>query len=456
MDEETAARGRRRDRAIRRGGLATIAARAVMALVSVVILAIASRSLTHEEFGLVASLTSLYIVVSYASLGLGGVLMTRLAAGSARDDREGMRQVTTDALTALGVIGVFIAGAGAASAFVLPWPTWLGTDTVSDAEVQRSVVLFFVFSGISIVTIVGSSVLVAMQRLATDQTWTAIGGIVSLVLAVIASVLDLPPWGYVVALTAGPGLTAAGRATWAIVVDYPYLRPVARAKFDRRLLEFAKSSGYLGLINIAAAISLSIDAVVVAGVKGASAAAVFSVASRMFLLLGTIVGLVGRQVWAALTEAISRGDLAWARSRYFRAIIVVGAVMAVGSAPLLVLGRPLARIWVGSGLQPPNSLFLALFIYTVYITVVSQASVLLLATQRLKVLAIVGVLQTPVNLGASIVFTHWWGLVGPVIGSLVTHILIALPLIVFLTRRLLVGLEQTVPPPSNSVGLATP
>jgi O-antigen/teichoic acid export membrane protein len=455
MDEQTAARGHDRDRAIRRGGLATIGARAIMALISVAILAIASRSLTHEEFGLVATLTSLYIVVGYAGLGLGGVLMTRLAAAHGKDDRPAMRQVTTDAFTALGMIGAGLGALGALSVFVLPWPNWLGTHHVPDSEVKLSVALFFVFSGISVVTIVGSSVFVAMQRLATDQIWTAVGGVVSLVLAIIAAVLDLPPWGYVVALTAGPGFTAAGRATWALVVEYPYMRPRGLSRFDRRLLEFAKSSGYLGLINIAAAISLSLDAVVVAAVKGASAAAVFSVASRMFLLLGTVVGLVGRQVWAALTEAINRGDFAWARSRYARAIFVVGGVVAIGSVPLVVLGKPLARIWVGSGLVPPTSLFITLFAYTVYITCISQASVLLLATQRLKVLAIVGMLQTPLNLAISILFTHWWGLVGPVIGRLVSHIAIVFPVIYVLTRRVLNGLEDTVPPPST-VGMQAP
>jgi O-antigen/teichoic acid export membrane protein len=452
MDQETAARGRERDRAIRRGGLATIAARAVMALVSVAILAVASRSLSHEEFGLVATVTSLYIVVSYASLGLGGVLMTRLAQSRARDDHEAMRQATTDALTALGAIGLVLGGLGALSVFVLPWTSWLGTHTVPESEVKLSVALFFIFSGISIVTIAGSSVLVAMQRLATDQIWTAVGGLVSLALAVVAAVLDLPPWGYIVALTAGPGLTAAGRATWAIAIEYPYLRPKGLSRFDRRLGEFAKSSGYLGLINIAAAISLSLDAVVVAAVKGSAAAAVFSVASRMFLLLGTIVGLVGRQVWSALTEAINRGDFEWARSRYWRAVVVVGGVVALGSLPLVFAGRSLARIWVGSGLVPPLSLFVTLAVYTVYINVVSQASVLFLVTQRLKVLAIVGVLQTPVNLGISILFTRWWGLVGPVYGSLISHVLLVLPVIVVVSRRLLRGLESTVPPPT--VGLA--
>jgi len=73
-------------------------------------------------------------------------------------------------------------------------------------------------------------------------------------------------------------------------------------------------------------------------------------------------------------------------------MVVVGGVITLGSLPLVFVGRPLARIWVGSGLVPPLSLFVTLAAYTVYITVVSQASVLLLVTQRLKVLAIVGVL----------------------------------------------------------------
>jgi O-antigen/teichoic acid export membrane protein len=451
MEPDAAARGRARDRAIRRGGLATVIARLVMALASVLILAVAARSLDHREFGLVATLASLYIVVGYAGLGLGGVLLTRLAAARARDDHAAMRQLMTDAITALGIIGAALGGLGVLSVWVLPWHTWLGTDGLPRSEVDFTVGLFFVLSGISVVTIVGTSVLVAVQRLATDQIWTAIGGLAAMLLAIGAAALDLPPWGYVAAITGGPALTAAGRATWAIVIEYPYLRPAGFARLDRRLWTFVKSSGYLGLINVAAALSLSIDVVVVAAVKGSSSAAVFSVASRMYLLLGTVVGLVGRQVWSALTEAITRGDFDWARSRYRHAIVFVGASVGVGSLALLGAGRFLARLWVGPDLVPPWSLFIIFTGYTIYITVISQASVLLMATERLKLLAVVGILQTPVNLVASILLTKSLGLTGPVVGSLITHIALVAPVIVILTRQSLRAFARSAATASSSV-----
>jgi O-antigen/teichoic acid export membrane protein len=444
-------RGRQRDRAIRRGGVATLLARVVMAVVTLLILAVASRALHHAEFGLVSTLGSLYIVVSYASLGLGGVLMTRLAAARARDDSAAMRRDMSYAITALGAIGLAIAGLGTASVAVLPWSTWLGATSVSAHEVNLCVGLFFVFSGISLVTIVGSSVLVAMQRLATDQIWTAIGGVVSLLLAVVAAALHLPPWAYVVAVTAGPGCTAAGRASWAVLIEYPYLRPRGLSRLDRRLLDFVKAAGYLGLINIGAALSIGIDAVVVAAVKGPSAAAVFNVASRLFLIMSTVISLVGRQVWSALTEALNRGDYAWVRSRYWQAILAVAAIITVGCAVMVAVGRPVSRLWVGAGLEPPLSLLIAIGLFTIYSTVISQASLLLMASQQLRVLALVVLVQTPLNVGLSIVFTRSFGLVGPLIGSLVATVPTMTPAIWLLTRRLLRGIAEAPSRPAARV-----
>jgi O-antigen/teichoic acid export membrane protein len=446
MTEDAAARAQARDRAIRRGGVATLRARVVTAVVTVLILAVASRSLTHAEFGIVSTLASLYIVASYAGLGLGGVLMTRLAAARGSDDHPAMQRHMSDAVTALGIIGGAIAALGTVSVFVLPWRRWLGAPHLPQGEVQLAVGLFFLFAGFSIITIVGSSVLVAMQRLATDQTWTAIGAVASLLLSVAAAALDLPPWGYIVAITAVPGIVAAGRATWAIVVEYPYLRPRRLARLDRHLVEFMKSSGYLGLINISAALSIGVDAVVVSAVMGASAAAVFNVASRLFLIMSTVIGLVGRQVWSALAEAISRGDYGWARSRYWRAIIAAFTIMTVGSGLIVALGRPISHVWVGSGLEPPISLLLAIGGFTIFSTVATQASVLLMATQRLRTLALVGLVQTPINVIASVYFTRHFGLVGPILGSTVAAVPILTPVLFVLTRRLLRGLEA---PPSG-------
>jgi O-antigen/teichoic acid export membrane protein len=443
MDLDAAVRTQERDSSIRRGVFATLVSRAVSAVTGMLVLAVAARSLDQAEFGLVVTLVSIFVLVGLADLGVSSIFMTRLAEARARDDIEAMRHLVRNGLIALGAIGGIIMLGGGLSAFLLPWHSWIG-GALPERTVEVSVALLFVLSGAVFPALVAMEILRVWQRLATVQFWFAAGSAASLIACLGAAAADLPPWAFMVGIVGMPTFVAIGRALWLFLVEYPHLRPARTGgAAPGGVLDMLKASGYLGTARIAAAFALSSQVFIVALIMGPEAAAVFGVASRMFALLISVVQAAGGQMWPALTDAITRGDLAWAQSRYRRGLLLVGGLTGLGCLVLVIAGQPLAWLWVGPELVPPIDVLLALAVFTLVTAVCGQAMLLPLAVERIKGFAIAIVALTPVGVALSVFLTHELGLVGPALGGLLTQALLIAPFTVILCRRTLNSITST-------------
>lgn len=435
MEDTAAQLGKQRDAAVLKAAVAAILSRLLTSLTAVLTLAIAARSLSATQLGVVAVLTTLVVFLGFGDFGLGTLLMSRLPAAHARGDEDGKRTVVEITLSTLCTTGLLVVVLGSASAFLLPWPTVLGANGLAAGGVRLAVLAFFICGGLSIPATVGARVLAAMQRGAVLHLWNAASGVLTLVTTIVCAALGSPAWAYVVALAGVPMLVGLVETCWALAVAFPELRPRTLLVRPSLAMAFLRSGALFAVLTISTVISYNIDSLVVSAVLGASSAAVFTVASRIFVLVGGTLTLAGQQMWSSLADAIGRGDIAWARSRFKRALFVSTGVNAVVCLILVVIGRWLSRFWVGNGLVPPLPLLIVLAAYTVYSTAVIQASYLLAAIEKVKALAIAGLIMAPVNLVLSIVLTKRYGLTGPILGSIVALVLVMTGPIVVLSWR---------------------
>ncbi|HSY16201.1 MAG TPA: lipopolysaccharide biosynthesis protein [Jatrophihabitantaceae bacterium] len=443
--EDTAARlGKQRDAAVLKAAGAAVASRLLTSLTAVLTLAIAARSLSAAQLGVVAVLTTLVVFLGFGDFGLGTLLMTRLPAANARGDDEGKKTVVEVTLSTLCVTGLLVVAAGGASAYLLPWPALLGAKGLDASGVRLAVLVFFGCGGLSIPATVGARVYAAMQRSAVLHVWNAVAGVLTLITTTFCAVFGTAAWTYVFALAGVPMLVGLLETYWALTRAFPELRPRTLLVRPALAVAFLRSGALFAVLTISTVISYNIDSLVVSSVLGASAAAVFTVASRIFVLVGGTLSLAGQQMWSSLADAIGRGDIAWARSRYRRALVASTSVNGVVCLVLVVIGRWLSRFWVGGGLVPPLSLLIVLAIYTVYSTTVIQASYLLAAIEKVKALAIAGMIMAPVNLVLSVLLTRRYGLTGPVLGSIIALAVVLTGPVVWLTWRQFAALGQPV------------
>jgi O-antigen/teichoic acid export membrane protein len=429
--------GKTRDRALLNAAGATLLARGVSAISLVATLAIAAHSLSKPELGVVAVLTTLSAFLSFGDFGLGTLLMTRLPEAHARGDAAAKREIVGVTFNTLCVIGGTIAVLGVATSAVVPWQTLLGAHKLSNSSVREAVICFFVFGGLGIPVTVGGRVLAAMLRSGSAQLWLALSSLISLAATVVCAKENLPIWAYVGAIAGAPAVVALVQTGWVFIRQFPDLRPKGFGVHPKVAWTFMKASSLFAIMSLSAVISYSIDSLVVSSILGAAAAAVFALAARMFSLVGVTIGLAGQQLWSALTDAITRGDHAWARSRFWRTLLISSGINVFACAVLVVFGRELSRIWVGHSLVPSRSLLIVLAVYTVYSTTTLQASYLLTAVEKVKTIALIGIGGAAFNVGASIVLTHLYGISGPILGSIAALVVVlTIPLIVLCRQQL--------------------
>lgn len=425
-----------RDRALRHSISSGAGVRVVTMALTLLTVAVSVRSLGDTAFGVVATLGTMIGLTGFADLGLGLGLMTRLAQSLGEDDQAALKPLVSSALASLSALGIFVAVVGSASILVLPWDVLLGSPALPIAAVNASVVIFAVSVGLAIPASIGQRVLLGTQRGAVANIWSLAASIAQFAAVSAAAWRDAPVWVFVAATISTPVLVACLQSAW-VFTRASYLRPERRHVSREVVRHLLRVGGLFFALNLAVAAAYQSDTLITSAVLGASSAAVFAIALRMFGAASGLFGSSLQQFWPALAEALARGDLEWTRRRFKQVLTISTAMLASGSALIVAFGQPLARIWVGERLVPPLGLLVAFAVWTVYSHVMSQCSTLLNAGGVVGPQVAMALAMACVNVPLSIALTHQIGLAGPLVGSLLAHMLCAGVPTAVLVRRVL-------------------
>lgn len=442
-DRDTELRGRR-DRALIQAAWSGSSVRVLVAVVGAVTVGLAVRSLGDEQYGVVATLATMVGLLGFADFGVGLGLLTMLARAHGEDDPSRMRGVVSSAWAALLGIGAVVTVLFVALALVLPWQDLLGADAVPSGTVRAGVVVFALAVGLAVPATIGARVLLGLQRGAIVSAWQLVAAVATLGSVALCALLDAPLPAYVAATIGVPTLVNGVQSVWVLRWAHADLAPRFSDVRRATMREVVGLSGvFLGL-NIAVAFAFQTDAIIVAAVLGASSAAVFAVSRQLFTLVLGLFSGASQQMWPALAEAMTRGDLTWARTRFVRVAALGVGGSALVSVVLVLIGPWVIRIWVGESLVPSRGLLLAFAVWTVYSLGMGQASLVLNAARVVRPQLVMAVLMAAANIPLSIYLTREIGLAGPLIGSLIAHVCFAgVPTIVFV-RRVLWPPEPTV------------
>jgi O-antigen/teichoic acid export membrane protein len=413
-----------RDRALSRSISSGAGVRVVTLLLTLLTVAISVRSLGDTAFGVVATLGTMIGLTGFADLGLGLGLMTRLAQSLGEDNQASLKPLISSALASLGALGVLVAVVGSASIFVLPWDVLLGSPALPNASINASVAIFAISVGVAIPASIGQRVLLGTQQGTAANTWSLAASMGQFLAVFAAAWRDAPVWAFVAATISIPVLVACVESVWVFgrASDLGPERGQVTWEVTSHLLRFG---GLFFALNLAVTAAYQSDTLITSGVLGASSAAVFAIALRMFGAASGLFGTSLQQFWPALAEALARGDLEWTRRRFKQVLTISTALLAAAAGLLVVIGQPVARIWVGESLVPPMGLLLAFAAWTVYANVMGQCSTLLSAGGVVGPQVAMATAMACVNVPLSIVLTKQIGLAGPLVGSLLAHMVCA-------------------------------
>jgi O-antigen/teichoic acid export membrane protein len=385
-----------------------------------------TRTLSPAEFGVFATLTGLGSLMSFADLGIGGALTTRLAETLGRNDRESARAAVSTAVVASCLTGAFVSAALAASLLILPWQDLLGAHDVRVGQVNAAVLATAASAGLAVPAGIGQRMLYGVNRGGLANTWLLFGSIASGCLMILGSVRDWPVYAFVLAALGTPVLVGFACVITVIAKQASFLKPLVGLSSAHEWRLMRGPSGWYFVIAVSAGIGFQADTLIVSSILGAPAAGVFALAVRMFGLISASLTPALLQLWPAFGEAYAQGDRDWIRSRLSWSTAIGVAASAIAGLVVIAAGRPVIGTLFTDALVPDSLLLIALACWTTCSLFTAPSYLLLNATGRVRVHGLVAIAVTAVNLPLSLILTHLVGISGPAWGSLIATLAVTL------------------------------
>jgi O-antigen/teichoic acid export membrane protein len=431
-------RSQERYRRVALTALAAAFAKAVSFLTILVTVPITLHYLGSERYGLWMTISSLTVILIFADLGLGNGLMNAVSAAYGRNDREGARlSVSSGFFMLLAVAGLVLA-VFAALYVVIPWQSVFRISSpLAVEEAGPAVAVFVVCFALSLPLGVVQRVQMGHQEGFASQLWQALGSVLGLVAVLVAVYNKLSLPFLVLAMSGGPLLATFANAVHQFGWRRPWLRPTwryARLTESRRLLRVGI---WFFVLQLALALTLTSDNLVVAQVLGAEVVPQYAVPMRLFSILVVALAMALTPLWPAYTEAVARGDTKWVQRTYARSLRLSTLGIGIPALVLVLAGPWILDRWVGPSIQPTFWLLLGLGVWTTLSAIGASISMFLNGIGAIPFQAVVGLAAGIVALGLKILFTGWFGVAGTVWAIVIAYALINLiPVIWYASRQL--------------------
>lgn len=407
-------------------------------LTSLISVPLAIRYLGPERYGLWITVTSVSAVLAFADFGMGSGLMNAVAEASGRDDREAARRYVSSALLMLSGVALAVAMGFALVYRFVPWARVFNVSSSSAvSEAGPAVAVFVVFCLLSIPLGIVQRVQMAYQEGFRANIWQAAGSALALAGVLLAIRLRCGLSWLVAALSGGPVVALALNGWAEFRWAKPWLSP-SRHCFDWRSARKITGMGVLFVVlQVAAALILTSDNIVIAQVLGAAAVAQYAVPMRLFDVLGSAAGILFMPLWPAYGEALARGDLRWVRKTVVRSQNLTLLICGLPAALLVVFGKSIIHLWVGPTIQPTHLLLAGMAAWTLFLNLGGVLAIFLNGANLMRFQVACAIPMAVISVILKIWLARRAGLPGVIWGNAIAYfLLILLPFLIFIPRFL--------------------
>lgn len=417
------ARSHERYRRVALTTVTSVLARGIQVGVSLVTIPLTLHYLGLERYGMWITISSTLALLSFADLGIGHGLLNLVAEAHGRDDRRAAREYVSSAFVVLSGLALAIGVLFFLIYPVVPWSRIFNvTSPQAVSEAGPALAVFVVAFLVSIPLGIVQRIRLGYQEGYIDAGWSAAGAVGTLV-TVFAAITAQASVPWLVAAATVPGILAQVlQSIHLLGWQRPWLRPGLDQLTRPSMVRILRTGGYFLVLQVATTICYQIDAIVIAQILGAEAVSQYAVPSKLFQVATIVLSVAYMALWPAYGEAMSRGDLAWARQAFFRSLRV-GLLIAIPlSLALVVSGAAIVEIWVGPQVRPEPLLLAALGTWGAMGAVNWSLAAFLNGIGALRVQAFAATVMTFVNLCLSILLTQHLGLSGVVWGTVLAQI----------------------------------
>ncbi|MDN3920851.1 lipopolysaccharide biosynthesis protein [Roseateles violae] len=415
-------------------------ARFASALTVLITIPMARQTMSGERFGIWMMLGALLTFFSFADFGVGNGALNRVTAALRKGDKLELGRAMSAAYCCTAVSGALLIALWFVWAFAAKDPLAFA-GKVPEVLRRETLVAFSAFVVLVAVNI--PLQLVQKFQLAYQEGYRI--GFAQLAYS-LCTVISLPLALYfktslVVLLLCTLGMQVfvqlVNMATWFS----------ARGLFDilrhaglhaPTVLHLLRTGSAFFMLQLCAVLAYNSDAFFITQQLGQAVYGDFAAVQRIFLFVSGTLGAALLGLWPAFGEAIGRGEIAWVRRTYTRAMLMAIAVM--GSICLFItFAMPLiARYWLHMDVPPATVLPLVLGTWAVIDMLEKITTSLLNGAGLLRPQLLAAMAMAAAALAGKWLLVSLVGPWGSVLATILAYTLIVVPVQIILLRRLLV------------------
>lgn len=308
---------------------------------------LALDSLGIMLFGAWAVLASVVSMSTFLDFGLGNGAMNRLASAHAIGDHEVVAQLLRACTKALVKLSLGLSPLLAVGWAFVPWQTPLGLPDAFAAEAQIAAAVAIVAILIAIPLSIGSRALLATGRGNHAFQWQILGHATSLSCLIAAWTAGAGLPVFALCTVVSPLVSGAGsllHARHRLGGGLPFRRECGPG------LESAiwRDGAMFFVLQISAALAVSLDLLLVSSIRGAEEAGVFAIAQRLFSLAPLALSPLWLPLWPAYRHALARGEHQWVTRSLRKSLALAFSVSAVSSFLLALFFAEITEAWLGA------------------------------------------------------------------------------------------------------------
>ncbi len=330
----------------RRIALLGVAYQGVYGASQLACLAVLSRSVAPDIYGLWMAVLALTTWVPLAALGQNAVVLTTVgsarqagpaALGQAYSASAGLVAATSGVLLAvLCLVGPW-----------LPWATLLNADTAVAASAAMPVALSaLIVAALALLPVLVGYALIACQRGDIVHLAMSAGSLVSVALTGVAAWAGAPLWQLGAITLAGPFL--GGVAAWVCgwqLAGHPRWRWGGMR--EPALRHAMRTGAYFVVIDALVFTLVRTPELLVAHLHGIAAVGPIASIGRFPVLMLAAFQAVLIPSWPILAEALARRDHAWIRQAARKCLYTVLVLWAAAAVLMPTAGPRFVQLWLG-------------------------------------------------------------------------------------------------------------
>lgn len=365
-----------------------------------------------EIYGLWMAVTSFFSMFSFADLGLGYGLQTRLSQATGKDNNENeVNRLISSTYVLLCVVATILLIVFLYIYKYVEWGELLNVKTDVAYKLSGEVVIAIVIPQILNITIsLIQRVQLSLQEYYRSNIWQCFGSLLSLFSVYTCIKFNLGPILLITVSAFIPVLIGIVNSIIYYFIQRPFIKPrVKHTKLSTALYMFKTGFAFFILSFLLSIGMTSADNFIVARTIDIASVSSFSIMLKVSQLLNVAIQMLGTPLWSANGEALVRDEKEWVFMNAKRISFLTTSCSVIITIFILLSAKLIFRIWIGPSFAYNTIVLVGMLFMQITFAFVNPYFMILNGAGYIKQQIFIYSIFTPISFVLKYVFAKNWG-----------------------------------------------